>query len=189
MITMQWVLFFLAQQLPTLTMIATSTTIAHLRQRSPTSDWCVSRSVGGTDNRAGRCSEAKTQTYVFRTRWVIQKTEKETPWLTGLETAFAFVFGKIFLWISFYLHHDHGVISVINVINILYVVQKKMHYLKLVQRGQDVNLLRRKYRCSHLNGSSIIVLVTDFWKKKISRKYILSHLNRSSIIVQLTDWV
>ena len=59
---------------PPPTMIATSTIIAHLRQRSPTSDWCVSRSVGGTDNRARRCSEAKTQTYVFRTRWVIQKT-------------------------------------------------------------------------------------------------------------------
>ena len=141
-------------------MIATSTNIAHLRQRSPTSDWCVSRSVGGTDNRARRCSEAKTQTYVFRTRWVIQKAEKETPWLTGLEGL------QIFLWISSYFDHDHDVISVINVIDIPYDVQKKMHYLKLVQGGEDVNLLREKYRCSHLNGSSTILLVTDSWKKK-----------------------
>ena len=157
------------------TRIAFSTNIAHLRlwlplplklptsgkDRPPPTDACRALWGGRTIGHDGAVRQRlKLTSLAFRTRWVIQKAEKETPWLTGLEGL------QIFLWISSYFDHDHDVISVINVIDIPYDVQKKMHYLKLVQGGEDVNLLREKYRCSHLNGSSTILLVTDSWKKK-----------------------
>ena len=158
------------------------------KDRPPPTDACRARWGGRTIGHDGAVRQRLKLTSLGPVESFRRQEKKLLDW-QDLKLLLHLSLERFFLWISFYLHHDHGVISVINVINILYVVQKKMHYLKLVQGGQDVNLLRRKYRCSHLNGSSIIVLVTDFWKKKISRKYILSHLNRSSIIVQLTDWV